>query len=175
MGQAYHRCIIDSTSQCSDSAILHLNGGVCTFSSLTKKQVSFRPRIQPLGSIQARMSSAGQDVRTTSQIEDKRTSRNEHLMCPKQLWMVSIVARMLQQNYSRTIPKSIVQTLRACILLLCSGQGGQGSIPLELWLPRETVCTVHLADGDARAKPLPNATRISEYALAIGGLISTKR
>lgn len=55
----------------------------------------------------------------------------------------------------RTSPKSNMQVSQG-VHAVRSGQKAQGSTALGLWLPRETACTEHLVNGDARARPFPD-------------------
>ena len=101
---------------------------------------------QPLGSIQARMSSVSRDYNlrlktNRSQEMSLQCVRNHKKWSRSRPECCDDIAFALP----RTIRKSNARVRTRC---LYSGRGRQGSIPLERWLPRETACTVHLADGD---------------------------
>lgn len=113
-------------------------------------------------------------VIATPQIEDRQILKEEPAIRPKPQCMISITVGMQRQDCAhalpRKFPRSNMQPFTKRDPSVCSGHGTQGSASLELWLPRVAVCTVHLADSDARAISLLHLVKISERALAIKSL-----
>src|SRR5690242_3808885 len=69
---------------------------------------------------------------------------------------------------ARAIPRNNTQTSRCLYPLLCSGHGRQGSSTLELWLPRDTACTVHLATATSARDYCPKWHKQARGALVVG-------